>query len=270
MTRMSGLAVQTNQMKQYLAKGEKDFAQALAEHGIAPASFMRAAMTAVSQNPKLLECDKRSFAISLMNAAHLGLLPDGARGLAYLIPFGGKVQLIPGYRGLRDLCWRTGQLHFWASEVVYENDAFDYDGLSGQATFRKCETGDRGAVLGYLAAARLNGSPFLMLKFLLPDEAEEHKRKFAMARRSGTIFGPWVDHFDAMALKTAALMLVKTMPMVSQGRASSAVALDENPDLNLDPTKTDWIEAEIVPENENPPDKPPVTSGRVPPEEPQA
>ena len=62
--------------------------------------FLRVGITALQQSPSLLSADRNSLLASFFTAAQLGLLPDAQLGEAYFVPFKGKVQLIPGYRGL--------------------------------------------------------------------------------------------------------------------------------------------------------------------------
>ena len=51
-----------------------------------PVRFLRIAMTSIQKTPKLLECTDVSFMGALIQAAQLGLEPDGTTGQAYLIP----------------------------------------------------------------------------------------------------------------------------------------------------------------------------------------
>ena len=64
-------------------------------------------------------------------AAQLGLEPNDARGLAYLLPYNDKrrgkiVQLIIGYRGMIDLARRSGMVSSINVFAVFEGDHFDY------------------------------------------------------------------------------------------------------------------------------------------------
>ena len=43
-------------------------------------------------------------------------------GQAYLVPFGDKATLIIGYRGLKDLIYRSGMIQMVDAQVVREND----------------------------------------------------------------------------------------------------------------------------------------------------
>ena len=90
------------------------------------AQFIRTALTAINKNPKLLECTPASLISALLQAAQLGLSPDGILGEAYLIPFYDSrfqkniVQFIPGYRGLVQLAMRSGLIKTIQSREVYE------------------------------------------------------------------------------------------------------------------------------------------------------
>ena len=61
--------------------------QKAAPKHIDPQRLIRVALTACIQNPKLLDCTRESLMRSLLQAAQLGLEPDGLLGQAYLIPF---------------------------------------------------------------------------------------------------------------------------------------------------------------------------------------
>ena len=55
------------------------FAAVLPRH-ITPAKFVRVVLTAIQNNPELLECDRHSLFNACMRAATDGLLPDGRLG----------------------------------------------------------------------------------------------------------------------------------------------------------------------------------------------
>lgn len=68
-----------------------------------PERFMRMALSAINNTPKLAECTQISFLAALMNAAQLGLEPNTPLGQAYLIPYNNKgtmeCQFQIGYKG---------------------------------------------------------------------------------------------------------------------------------------------------------------------------
>lgn len=96
-------------------------AKLLPEH-MTPDRFMMQIKFALKKTPKLLECEPASLLESCLAAADLGLDPSGRLGSAWLIPFAGKVTLIPGYRGLIDLACRSGFVRSSGAWVVHEKD----------------------------------------------------------------------------------------------------------------------------------------------------
>ena len=82
------------------------------------------ALTAFRNNKDLQACDQGSILASVMIASQLGL-EIGVLGHAYLVPYKGQCQLIPGWRGLVDLVSRAGKATVWTG-AVYEGDGFDY------------------------------------------------------------------------------------------------------------------------------------------------
>ena len=78
---------------------------------------------------------------------------------------------------------------------------------------------------GYWAGAALKNS-FKRIEFARKKEIEEHRDRFALTRdRNDQIFGVWVEHFDAMALKTMIHRVCKLLPKSAE--AQTAWQLDE-------------------------------------------
>lgn len=88
--------------------------------------MIRVAINCIRKNPKLLDCDPASLFGAITEAATYGWELGGVLGHAYLVPFKRECTLIPGYKGMIDLCRRSGQISTISLEVVHEGDAFDY------------------------------------------------------------------------------------------------------------------------------------------------
>jgi recombination protein RecT len=84
----------------------------------------RVAVTEMSKNPKLFECNPTSILASIITAAQLGL-EVGVNGQAYLVPYSGVCQLIPGWQGYVDLVSRAGRASVWTG-AVRSGDFFKY------------------------------------------------------------------------------------------------------------------------------------------------
>src|SRR5690606_34595531 len=99
----------------YLEEKAQNMNAAQPKH-LTPERQTRVALTAISANPRFLECTRESLALALIEAGQLGLEPNGVMGQAYLVPYyNGKAkryeaQFQVGYRGLIDLARRSGQI----------------------------------------------------------------------------------------------------------------------------------------------------------------
>jgi recombination protein RecT len=186
-----------------------------------------------------------------MTCAQLGLRPGvGGLGHAWLIPFKGQAQLVIGYQGYAELAHRTGRVASLIARPVHANDEFEVDyGLADNLVHRPLMFADRGDVIGYYAIVKFQsgGHAFDVMS---RSDVEGHRDRFAMARnREGQIIGPWVDHFDSMALKTVFKRLMKWAPKSPE--LVSALGADETvrDDISLDAMpvpRDDVIDGEVT------------------------
>jgi recombination protein RecT len=220
---------------------ESQFALAM-PRGAEAAQLVRDAITVLRQNPKLAECEPQSLMGALMSCAQLGLRPGiGALGHAYILPFwSGKAkrfeaQFIIGYQGMLELANRSNEIEYLTAEMVCENDTFIPDPMTGHHKHEYPARGRRGDVIGYYAVFYRKDSNRGKLVWKSKEDMEDHRDKFATTKtREGKIFGPWVDHFDAMAQKSTIRELFKFMPRSTE--MQSALIADES--LRLDTTPT--------------------------------
>lgn len=210
--------------------------------------FSRLLLTAVNTNPDLLGCDPKSFLAAGVQAAQLGLEPNDARGLAYLIPFRdkgvSKVQLIIGYRGMIDLARRSGMVSSINAFAVYEGDHFRYElGLNPSIEHvpsPDCDE-DPAKLTHVYAVAKVQGEP----QFVVLTRKQVDKVR-ASSRGAQSQYSPWHTHFAEMALKTAIRRLAKYLPQSVE--VANAIESDERPlvltDLGMAvPADHDAIEA---------------------------
>lgn len=175
--------------------------------------FVRLLLTAANTNPDLFNCDQRSFLASGVAAAQLGLEPNDARGLCYLIPFKDhgvkKVQLIIGYKGMLDLARRSGMVSAINAFAVFKQDKFTYS-LGLEPTLDHVpgdHDEDPNDLTHVYALAKVQGdTQFVVLTRRQIDKV--------MAQSSGARSGrsPWTTHYTEMALKTALRRLCKWLP----------------------------------------------------------
>lgn len=221
-------------------------------------AILRAMYTECSMNPKLLACTPESLFAACIRAAQLGLQIGGALGQCYLIPFGGKVQFIPGYKGYIQLVNRSGQVGILHAETVWEKDKYEViKGMNPNLIhiphepkdFKEIES--RKAKAFYATCQTKNGCVFETLSVL---EAELHRSRFAMFKGEG---GPWWKDFPSMAKKTAILKLVKYLPMSAELQNSMQVMTGLEPhgdDENYVQPPLDFSQFREIPNEVRPPE----------------
>ena len=203
-----------SQCRDTLGVMENQMAMALPEH-ISPQKISRVIMTEITKNTRLLKCTKESVLTSVMEACQLGLVPNSVQGLAYLIPYGTKCQLITGYKGLISLALQSGRLASIWGRIVREGDDFKYEEGTTPFIHHKPLISSRadkaGEVKGAYAIAKMKGGEDTQFEFLTLLDIERVKARSSSGNR-----GPWVDDYDQMAKKTAVRQLLKWLPLESE------------------------------------------------------
>lgn len=199
-----------------------EIAKALPAH-MTGERFSRIALTVFRQSKQLQQCDPMSFIGALMTCSQLGLEP-GPLGEAYMVPFGNQVTFIPGYRGLLKLAYQSGKIQSIGAHVVREKDEFEFEyGLEEKLRHQPFMDGPRGEPVAVYAVAKYKdgGHHFIVMSM----SAVEAVRKISRSANKG----PWVDHWDAMARKTAIRQLIRWLPLSTELQVlARAAQLDES------------------------------------------
>jgi recombination protein RecT len=172
----------------------------------------------LSKNTDLNKCTTDSICGAIMSCAQLGLEP-GIAGMLYLIPRGGKMTIQLGYRGMIELCHRSGKVSTIKSYSVFENDQFSVDQGSEDKIIHKRGMGNRGRMIGVYAIVTMkDGSQHFDVMDM--DELKE------LRVRSGSMNSPaWRTDYQQMAQKTVIKRVLKYAP--TSTTLSSAISLDE-------------------------------------------
>ncbi|SKU47365.1 recombination and repair protein RecT [Mycobacteroides abscessus subsp. abscessus] len=232
-------------LAQLIERQKPEIARALPRH-MNPDRMARIAVTVLRQTPRLAQCTPESFLGALMTCSQLGLEP-GPLGHAYLVPYKREVTFIPGYRGLVDLAYRSGQVATVKAQVVYEADEFDFEeGLDAYLKHKRSRAADPGQVIWVYALVKLKDGAS---NFVVMTVAEVEKiRKRSMAANNG----PWVTDWEAMAKKTALKQLSKWMPLSPEFNQAvnhdGSVRTDAISDL-VD-VKPEFVDGEVVDDGE--------------------
>lgn len=182
----------------------------------------RVAITAMTKNPMLADCDQASFFRCLLDLSQWGLEPDGRR--AHLIPFRNnkkgiiECQLIVDYKGLIELAYNSGFVESVEASVVREGDLFEYS--LGQITkhtpwFLRQDAGKpehSGKVFAAYCIIRLKAGAS-KTEVMAVHEIEAIRQR----SRAGNS-GPWVTDWDEMAKKTVFKRASKWIPLAAEMR----------------------------------------------------
>lgn len=217
-------------MQDYIKKMQGEITKALPSV-ITPERFTRIVFSALSTTPKLQECSPQSFLGAMMTAAQLGLEPNTPLGQAYLIPYKNHGQLECqfqlGYKGLIDLCYRSGEVSTVQAHTVYENDTFEYElGLDNKLRHVPASSG-RGVPTHFYALFRTisGGYGFEVMSI---EDIRTHAQRYSKSYGSG----PWQTNFEEMAKKTVLKKVLKYAPIKTEfARSFSA---DESIKTQLD------------------------------------
>lgn len=247
-------------LQQQIRSMEHQFAMAMPK-GVEAAQLVRDVLTCLSTTPKLMEANPVTVLGAAMTCAQLGLRPGvPALGHAWILPFYSgraremQAQLIIGYQGYADLANRSGQIASQAARIVYANDHLDYEYGLDERLVHRPSMGDRGEPIAYYAVVKTTtGGRYF--EIMSRHEVEAHRDRFAMAKtREGKIIGPWADHFDQMAKKTAYLRLKPWLPKSTEVQhaiaADNSVRLDYSPDVAIEDASehVDLSDAEVLPD----------------------
>lgn len=218
--------VSEDAMEQGVASLQSQLAALMPSDGETGRRIVADALQVVRANPQLRNCDPLSIIGGLVTCAQLDLRP-GVGGEAWLIPMSvnkkqpdgswnktWQAQLIIGYQGHLTLARRSPELADVQVIEIRENDRFlfawDYDRLVHEVNWQ-----DPGPVIGWYAVVKLAGGIARVDRPWNRQMMEEHRDKFAMARKggkNGQVVGPWNSDFDAMARKTMLLRALKYAP----------------------------------------------------------
>src|SRR6478609_1541871 len=92
--------------------------------GINGEFFKESCMLYLQQEQSLIDCTDKSILAAIYAAAQVGLVPSRQTRRAYFVAAKDECQFLPGYRGLLDLCYRSGMVKNVGSRIVYSDDQF--------------------------------------------------------------------------------------------------------------------------------------------------
>lgn len=161
----------------------------------------RAEMT-MARKPDMVECPAADLIRIVIEAAEIGLAIDGK--LCHAVPYKGKWQCQPDYKGLIAVARRSGQIKDAYARIVRENDKFEHGQDGGDCILKHSYrlTDKRGDVIGAYAIVTLPSDGW---RYELIDRAElDVFQEFAPSKK-GPWGGPWIDEMRKKSVIRRAL-----------------------------------------------------------------
>lgn len=214
--------------------------------------FLTSVLTAVQQNQNLAKADPMSVMFAAATAASLDLPVNPNLGFAYLVPYntkqndGSMIQMCQfqiGYKGLIQLCQRTGMFRTINAIPVYEGQIMNENPLSGNQYDWSAKVSEK--VIGYVAIFELlNG--FSRELYMTKEQVHKHASRYSKTFKSQ--YGVWKTNEDEMSTKTVLkLLLGKYAPMSVEFQQLQKAVITDQAIVN------DWDGEQLeYPDNEDP------------------
>lgn len=226
--------------------------------------YTRLALTEFNRNDKLGKCDPRSIFASVIIAGQLGL-EIGVLGQAYLVPYGGYAQLVPGWKGFVSLVHRTGNAVVWTG-IIYKDQKYEYrDGsqkylrILNESNLMEDEDITHSFSVGVIKG--MESTPIIELWPI--EKIKRHRDRFNKVGKSHYSY----SNFEMYARKVPLLQVVKYLP--ASVELSDAVSLGHAADTGDRPQglTIDAIQEGLFtpnPDNKNTPESPQTAKTEAP------
>ncbi len=193
--------------------------------------FTRMTITAIQGNPDLLNADKESLYLAILQCAQTGLSPDGKK--AALVVFNTnvgtkqnprwikKVQCLPMIAGIID---KLAEVDIKCdSSVVYANDEFEWE--EGDVPYIKHKPAKlgtaRGEIIGAYAILRVNGGE----AYREVMDREQIERVRSQSRGESSLM--WTKFYEEACRKTVLRRCAKRVPMKQEESVLRTLEADD-------------------------------------------
>ena len=208
---------------------KKNLTELLEGSSMTPAQFKQIVINELKRSPKLQEAfvkNPASLFASILHCAEMGLNPSQMVGEFYFIPYRDSITPILGYKGLITLLMRSSKVKKIWSEVVYEDDDFEYElGLEPKLLHTPNHHSVRNSknIKCIYACAKLDDEVIFKVMF-----KSEIQNIINMSKVPNELFfNDKKDPEQWMAKKTVLKQLAKLMPK-DDDRLKKAVSMDDN------------------------------------------
>ena len=208
---------------------KKNLTELLEGSSMTPAQFKQIVINELKRSPKLQEAfvkNPASLFASILHCAEMGLNPSQMVGEFFFIPYKDSITPILGYKGLLTLLMRSSKVKKIWSEVVYEDDDFEYElGLEPKLLHTPNHHSVRNSknIKCIYACAKIENEVIFKVMF-----RNEIQNIINMSKVPNDLFfNDKKDPEQWMAKKTVLKQLAKLMPK-DDDRLKKAVSMDDN------------------------------------------
>jgi recombination protein RecT len=208
---------------------KKNLTELLEGSSMTPAQFKQIVINELKRSPKLQEAfikNPASLFASILHCAEMGLNPSQMVGEFFFIPYKDSITPILGYKGLLTLLMRSSKVKKIWSEVVYEDDDFEYElGLEPKLLHTPNHHSIRNSknIKCIYACAKIDNEVIFKVMF-----RNEIQNIINMSKVPNELFfNDKKDPEQWMAKKTVLKQLAKLMPK-DDDRLKKAVSMDDN------------------------------------------
>lgn len=210
------------EIKKYISDEsvKKRFEEMLGKRG---GAFLNSIINVVRGSKALQNCAPESIMSAAVVAATLNLPIDPALGQAAIVPYKVTAVFQIMYKGVTQLCIRSGQYKTIHCSEIYKDELKSYNPITGVVKFHEPDTykmrdSGKGEVIGHYAYFKLV-SGFEKSDFMTVKQAMAHAEKYSKAYqydlRQKKKDSPWSINPIQMGNKTILLRLLKKYGVMS-------------------------------------------------------
>lgn len=191
--------------------------------------------------PKFIQAIEQApdtFLSAMMACVHLDLMPNTPEQHAFIIPFNNRqknrmeVQFQVGYKGLKELALRSGEVLTLNAELVFKGDTFDVELGTERKLIHKpnfdVDRTDYKLVTHAYATAKLHNGEHTFIVM-----TRKELDKIQQTAQAKSTDAPWNKWPEAQAMKTVIKKFTKLLPSSSKdNRLALAAELDSRAEGN--------------------------------------
>ncbi len=224
-------------------------------------AFTASVLELYKSDSNLQMCDAGAVFAECLKAVALKLPISKQLGFAYIVPYKGVPQFQIGYKGMIQLCLRTGKYKCINADVVYDGEFRGADKLTGYVDLNGEKISNK--IIGYFAYIETTDG-FKKAVYWSTEKVREHAKQHSKSYGSGA----WQTNFDEMAIKTVMRNLLSKYCLMST-EIENALQAENAPAEEIDykPLKNENTEIDInVSSTEQKAEIPAETFENTPPE----